>query len=80
MRSFNAQDAAALRRAAACSRRRSCDGSQGWMAGHLGGACWGAASDLRGGALFVEASACRRQAGMARRGAHGQEPRSGRRS
>ena len=52
--------AAALRRAAACSRRPSRDG-QGWMAGDLDGACWGCS--LGGRAVVTEARAWRRQAG-----------------
>ena len=75
MRSINAQDAAALRRAAACSRRPSRDG-QGWMAGDLDGACWGCS--LGGRAVVTEARAWRSPAGRARRGANGQERGSGR--
>jgi hypothetical protein len=67
--------AAALRRATACSRRRSCDG-QGRMAGELDGTFWGCSIGGRAGVM--EARAWRQQAGRvaARRARAGAEERS----
>jgi hypothetical protein len=63
------------RRAAACRRKRSCDGGQGWMAGHHR---WRLLGMQPPRPRPVRAGECMAQEG--RHGAHGQEPRSGRRS